>query len=889
MKRKFLCFVLTALLVLASVPMTAAVAVAEGPVVYYVYENGSDTNDGLSEAKALATIDKAYELAGNADEIVFVIKGSVIWPSFTCKDKSPSLSGKNITITGKYGSVDNSDGAILQRTETSPYYTRRPIVSNGSLKLDYLTDKLPVGKNNFQPIDVINATFETGEGYKLIYYASNTETEKTDSGAQIFFKSGASSNIIVGGATFEIGLGDYGSATHTGDIGITVNSGAKVTGSVHLGGDSGAAANIKVQGGTFVTVNDNTSKTTVIRGGYKPTTSVTLNGLQVIFNDSPSWTIVDNTKGSSYTNNGKEYVVRTTGLDAESVALGEINLSIPDGYVAVYTNGLNVDSVETSGEFTLAEGVTEFKAVSAADFVNMIPVYFNGSKCGLVSVGETYTIPDGLLGYGAYLKDGVEIDGSYTATADDKTVGRIDIVGLSYTDNTIYVDSTNGNDDNYGESKENAVKEPERAIEILASLGAVDATIKLADSDEPYIIESTGNTYFGPSTNTPKSITILGDTKEGSVVKFNGEVFFRAPLYIDNVTFDMDVKNKFIHICKDGFYAGENVITEGPDGVLPLKLGVSSGTDSDYDAVIKSGKYSIKIGRMYIKAGSTATYDKNISIEAVGEGTEISVGFGDGYQYGTTDVRGNMIYSGDLDINVTGGAKLNRITATYLYQFTGNANINYDNVAAGADPVTVPGIVTKDAKYLYEATQDGVSVSDVTAASLFNSESSENWGGQIRFGETKNDYDLRFVIELNKNLEDATKLADIGAVVFRRDVLGDGNELFTPNTDDKYAATDGAIVISRATLGENFKYYDTALTDSVLYTACITDIIGDTDYSAEKFVVRPYVLYQVNGVNYYAYGELMEFSLDDIASLVLDDTTIELTPEQQTILSEIIG
>ena len=104
----------------------------EGASTIYVSKTGDDSNDGLSEENAVATIAKAYELAGD---------GSTINIGAGTYDQSSSITlDKSITFNG-------AEGAIINRAGTAAVF----MYSGGDAKtftLNNLILKAPVAQSN---------------------------------------------------------------------------------------------------------------------------------------------------------------------------------------------------------------------------------------------------------------------------------------------------------------------------------------------------------------------------------------------------------------------------------------------------------------------------------------------------------------------------------------------------------------------------------------------------------------------------------------------------------------------------------------------------------------------------------------------------------------------
>ncbi len=870
-------------------------------VIYYVSENGSDENTGAADSPLL-TIDKALSMAGAIEDITVVVSGEVSWPGITNIAAKP---GK-VTITGKdpvTGVGDNTTAVINRRSIDTQ-------LIDCNIELSHITDATYVAYNSSKsswdgtgtnkPLRPQNTILVVGEGYRLKSYAAKSDvtftgdkdadlTANYGGGSQILpTKNSANNYVTVAGPSQYIALTDCATTTFSGDYSITVKGTASIseTSGAHviIGGDTYGSSVGKptVQGKMYVTI-DGSKAFKIILGGHKAATQTTLNGLQIVLNGNDStikrMAFAESDTGF-YVNNGEEYIVRAKSLPTDAsvktTEFGKINVTVPSGHraVVVHPDGTYEKLTETSTvSLKCSKATGNETVVHVYKISDKSAVFADGEFIGVYARNANATLPlADDIAFFADVDAAAYGTNSLTVSSAMMANGYIDLVSVPKTtisDNTVYLDPVNGSDKNSGATVDDALKSLGMACwTAVGNIPGEAAVVKIADGT----VETDILTLPG----VVSKFTFIGNGSENTTFQTTGQFNVSTPLEIEKLKFN--IKNDHQHLNLNGysFTAGEDVATNSKsnEGLVTVHSArQSTSATANQTVELNSGTWNIEYASHY----NTAVKDFAgvVNINAKGEGTNLRVSVSDGYTSGDTIANFPVNISATITVNATDGAVISSIGGTeYINSFTGEFIVNYD-VPEGKSAITVPSEYVHDVDYMYELTEDGIAVSEKAQTSLFNSADDLFWGAQVRYGTTKEDYALRFVTKLNGT---PSEFVEYGNVVIPRDYLGEGVKLYRGQKD--------SIVVSNvATL--NFRIYE-AGEDFTRYTVCITDLItAEKDNSDRKYVVRPFVKYQVGGAIYFAYGNEMEYSLDDIAQAALENEAETLDADIIEILQQI--
>ena len=520
----------------------------DGATTIYVSKTGDDSKDGLSEENAVATIAKAYELAGD---------GSTINIGAGTYDQSSSITiAKSVTFNGAEGAIINRVGnaAVFSHTAsnalairgiefTSNTTSSNPIINmggSGSLTVEnckFHDMNLPASGTNgiikifYQSNAVIdNCEFHNlGGGTKnnqmfLSILGSGTTTIKNSFFHDIapdtiiravIYPASADATLNVENTVFSRINGDmYAIIDKSNGIMHVTNctfSDNELTGDNVKGVVASVGSNSKetlVSACTFTnnaanySIYDKDAPFTVencafdIKEGKYAIASAT-NGLVIAnynfygTNDNPS-AFLDNVTTSNW-------VIMSASASADSVATGD-SITITADF-SKYTDGTTTGDVTG----TMAEVPVQFANDDAKGAISEITYEDNKAVVTYTGIAEG--------------------DDTVTVTvASVSTTIPITITAPAPTGTTIYV-KADGDDENNGLSPETAVATITKAIEIISDSEGIDYTILVAN----------GN-YISGTIQSPegKNINLIGEDRESTIIHIPDQTY-GINVYQDNV------------------------------------------------------------------------------------------------------------------------------------------------------------------------------------------------------------------------------------------------------------------------------------------------------------------------------------------------------------------
>ena len=852
---------------------------------YYVASNGYDSSTGSADAP-FATFEKAFAALDGNDGIIVVKDNIPSWPSFTIPN------GQTVTVTGK----DPYTGEIFEDATINRKDTRPP-VSSGHLILEYIEDHNNNNANNVPFVVKTNLTLGTG-----YVFSCNGASGNSYPGTQVETGPAASPTIVTDGAMQFITIADWSPATISGDLNITVGPNATFSQDqgIALGGDASGSIDVVVSGKTYITVNRNPQSFNIYRGGFKSSVNTTLNGLQIVLNETNA--VVKTHSSGTYTNNGAEYIVRTPvlpeGADVQTAEFGKVNVTIPAGYVINVDDSEGTTKYESSGIITLKEGETTIQFTSDS----IVTVKYDDAESETYAGGYVFTFPG---------RDVVEntvllywtVDGSDTKyfPGDKYNLplegGEISLISHRIpVDSVIYYDQANGNDANDGISPETAVKTLDAAGKRLKAFVNGEATLHIV------------GTIYESSINFPAYdgvLTIEGDGSASNLIKTDNGFYINSDTIFKNISVSILVQYKHIGLNGYDLTFAEDVVKAEGSQKLTLHAGKNNANmTGDQKIVLQSGTLDqIQAGPYYISSGATRTWDGNLSVVIDGASVS-SFKLGDGY----AGCDGRFTLNGSVDIQVKSGS-LGTVYAVAGYCDSYDALIvhNYTNNA-----VVLEGYDERDAAtYCFnysgvtpvEFFADGVKVDkeaciDETGAStdadlkitypeangVYTIRAGESVasgltidGAQIRIATPEKKQGLRFIATLTDELAAQYPGCEYGYVV-------------VPTV-----ALDGDLLEAGGSYNYNDKVIESAIVPAVLlyedgdgyvrYTVCITDIAVE-NYKSSYSVVT-----YIKDGDTYIYGQRYAASVYDIAKAAIaahEDGTIPLEEDVLAKMNEII-
>ena len=580
----------------------------------YVSKTGDDSNDGSSEANAVATIAKGYELAGD---------GSTINIGAGTYDQSSSITlDKSVTFNG-------ADGAIINRAEsasvfmyseddaktftlnnlifTAPTKQNNPIINiggSGELLMNNckLTDAVPGNGNGAIKLYYnAKATLDGCEFYGLSGTTSASAPYLAISGNSVVnVKNSIFHDIIIPTGSFLRAVIYVNAATATGiitdcsfynnsaNIGglienkagyLTVSncnfedntiSGGNAKGLIYIS-QTTAQGNSILSGNSF---HDNTANYAIWISAAPTTVEYNAfdlaegqyaigNNKQAVVsanynfygtNDNPS-ALLDNVTASNW-------VIMSASASADTVAAGE-EITIAADF-SKYTDGTNTGDVTG----TMAK----------------VPVKFTNADSAKGSLAEEILYQDNkaIVAYTGVAEGDDTV--TVTAASVSTTIPITVTSGSGPSGNVIYV-KEDGNDENDGLSEATAVATIARAVEIVDASQGTDFTI----------LVSNGNYYISKiESPEAKNVNLIGESRDGVILHASGT--YGINVYEDDVSWNIEK----VTVCDLNNTAGTSAAVRF----------LGNGTSSMNDCAIKN--ITAKYGALYLNTKGTVNISNTL-------------------------------------------------------------------------------------------------------------------------------------------------------------------------------------------------------------------------------------------------------------------------------------
>ena len=529
----------------------------EGGTNIYVSTTGDDSNDGLSEANAVATIAKGYELAGDGSTIN-IAAGTYEQSSSITFDKSITINGADgttITRTGTasvftYSGDDAKTFTLNNLIFTAPTKQNNPIINIGGagvllMNNCKLTDAVPGNGNGAIKLFYnAKATLDGCEFYGLNGTSSSAAPYLAISGNSVVdVKNSIFHDIAIPSGSFLRSVIYVNAATATGTVsncsfynisgntmGIIENKAGYLTVSDCSFEDNDLTAS-NCKGLIYISQTSAQGNTDIIRNSFHDNagayavwisaapTTVEYNAFDLAegqyaignnknaevsanynffgTNDNPS-ALLDNVTASNW-------VIMSASASADSVAVDD-SITITADF-SKYTDGTNTGDVTG----TMAE----------------VPVKFTNADDTKGSIGEvTYENNKAIVTYTGIAEGADTV--TVTAASVSTTIPITVTGGSTPIGNTIYV-SKDGSDENSG-SEDAPVATIAKAVE-LAQAGSGKVIIKEGTYNENNI---TINSEI-PLTITGQGNVVIDGTGLGDYSIFI--IKTSQPIIIENIKF----------------------------------------------------------------------------------------------------------------------------------------------------------------------------------------------------------------------------------------------------------------------------------------------------------------------------------------------------------------
>ena len=533
-----------------------ATPLQDGGSTIYVKTDGDDSNDGSSEENAVATIAKAYELAGD---------GSTINIGAGTYDQSSSITlDKSVTFTGADGAVINRAGtasAFMCSADnelrftfnnlvfTAPNKQNNPILSIGGagnliLNNCKLTNAVPGNGNGaIRLFYNAKATLDGCEFYGLTGTSSSAAPYLAISGNSIVeVKNSIFHDIAIAEGSFLRAIIYVNSATANGTVsnckfynnsgnmmGIIENkggyltlsdssfennslSGSNVKGLVYIS-ETTAKGNSVISRNTFqgnaanYSIWISAAPTTVeynafdLANGQKAIgnnkqAAVTVNYNYYGTNDNPS-ALLENVTASNW-------VIMDASASAGTVAVGD-EITITADY-SKYTDGT------TTGDLT-------------GTMANVPVTFSNDDTKGSIS-DIAYDSNKAIVTYTGMAEG---LDSVAVTAASYSTTIPINVTAAAPAGNVIYV-KPDGNDENDGSTEAAAVASIVRALAIASQAEGTDFTIMVAAG------EYTSTTIESPE---GKNINLIGADRDTTIIHIPDQTY-GINVYQDNINWTVE-------------------------------------------------------------------------------------------------------------------------------------------------------------------------------------------------------------------------------------------------------------------------------------------------------------------------------------------------------------
>ncbi len=643
--KSILSLVLVAAMLVSMTYFPVTIAWADGTIVY-VADIGNNSNAGTSAADPVATLQKAYEILGDAGGTIVVCGPLTISSDFNADD-GISHTGM-VMLTSKTSTEDYTAAAHIT-------FNVDKMVLGGPTVWENITLTVSKTATLYVPaFFTVDSTVTMGGAAAFtIYGGYNTKNCTED--ITMTLNGGTYTSVLTGGKSFDVGDVDLtvggtatitsnitvGSATTADAISITVNEGAQINAfydSPRTGGSVGSV-DIKLLGGAFTKINTGLkdySGASTINGDI----SVTLDAAFVAASGS-----VMGQWGSSVTCHGATKTLTLVGFTGEKATIAE-------GYLNAYTDVVLDNS-------------------SGAIYASSLPA---GLKTLTVKEGSSLK-----LSHYTAAPDGVTISGTVTYAEPEVPGTEVDVV---------YVASA-GSDDNAGDSAAAPVATLQKAYNSLDKTKG--GTIVVSG---PLNITSSFNTDDAIShTGTVTVTSKLGaeDYTESAALNFTAANGF---LVLGGPTVWKDLKASIIdsaYLCSTTSFTVESTVLMGNTGPTlfagyyskdcteGVTMTVNGGT---FKQVLAGGNVKSSPARnvknVNVTIGGTAFITSNITAGSTSTAGDISITVNEGARvnafYDSPQKGGSV---GSMDIKLLGGA-FTRTSPLGLTDYTGASTINGD-------------------------------------------------------------------------------------------------------------------------------------------------------------------------------------------------------------------
>ena len=655
----------------------------------YVSKTGDDSNDGSSEANAVATIAKGYELAGDGSTIN-IGAGTYDQSSSITLDKSVTFNGAEGTIINRAGSANvftySEDDAktftLNNLIFTAPTKQNNPIINiggSGELLMNNckLTDAVPGNGNGAIKLFYnAKATLDGCEFYDLNGTSTAAAPYLAISGNSVVnVKNSIFHDIIIPTGSFLRAVIYVNAATATGIIsdcsfynnsanigglienkaGILTVSNCNFEDNTISGGNAKGLIYISqttAQGNSIITGNsfhDNNAAyaiwisaapTTVeynafdlAEGQYaignNKQAEVNANYNFYGTNDNPS-ALLDNVTASNW-------VIMSASASADSVATGD-SITITADF-SKYTDGT------TTGDVTGTMAEVPVKFTNADDTKGSLAdeILYQDNKAivtytGVAEGADTITV---------------------TAASVSTTIPITVIGGSAPSGNVIYV-KPDGNDEKDGLSEATAVGTIARAVEIVGASQGTDFTILVSNGD-----------YYISKIESPeaKNVNLIGESRDGVILHASGT--YGINVYENDVSWNIEK----VTICDLNNTAGTSAAVRF----------LGNGTSSMNDCAIKN--ITAKYGALYLNTKGTVNIS-NTLIENIYGATTNGASSIYVYDSGTFNFDNVEVSGCTLDESVAGTSTAYYLRAVfYVNDYSATVNLFNSRIIDNVGPM----------------------------------------------------------------------------------------------------------------------------------------------------------------------------------------------------------
>ncbi len=661
----------------------------DGATSIYVSKTGDDSNDGLSEENAVATIAKAYELAGDGSTIN-IGAGTYEQSSSITLDKSITFNGADgttITRTGTanvftYSGDEAKTFTLNNLIFTAPTKQNNPIINIGGggvllMNNCKLTDAVPGNGNGAIKLFYnAKATLNGCEFYDLNGTSTAAAPYLAISGNSVVdVKNSIFHNIIIPTGSFLRAVIYVNAATATGIIsdcsfynnsanigglienkaGILTVSNCNFEDNTISGGNAKGLIYISqttAQGNSIITGNSfhDNNAAYAIWISAAPTTAeynafdlaegqyaignnkqaeVNANYNFYGTNDNPS-AFLDNVTASNW-------VIMSASASADSVATGD-SITITADF-SKYTDGT------TTGDVTGTMAEVPVKFINADDTKGSLAneILYQDNKAivtytGVAEGADTITV---------------------TAASASTTIPITVIGGSAPAGNVIYV-KPDGNDENDGLSEATAVKTIAKAVAIVNATEGTDFTILVSNGE-----------YDISKIESPaaKNVNLIGESRDGVILHASGT--YGINVYEDDISWNIEK----VTICDLNNTAGTSAAVRF----------LGNGTSSMNDCVIKN--ITAKNGALYLNTKGTVNISNTI-IENIYGATSSSASSIYVYDSGTFNFDNIEVSGCTLDESVAGTSTAYYLrTVFYLNDYSATVNLFNSRIIDNVGPM----------------------------------------------------------------------------------------------------------------------------------------------------------------------------------------------------------